>query len=110
MEEGGKTERKTRVSKGRVKRKYKFPNKVALPVRALWETASPEEKEKAHQTAAALLEYWTGRAKKEEVAQKLGIPPLRVWQLSQQALSGLAAALVKQPRAGKKKMRGALPP
>ena len=109
MEEGEKSSRK-RPYKGRVKRKFKMPNRPALAVRTLWETASPEEKEKAHQTAAVMLEYWTGRVRKEEAAQKLGIPPLRVWQLSQQALSGMAAGLVKQPKSGKKKLRAALSP
>jgi hypothetical protein len=108
MEEAQKGE-KRRNSKGRVRRKFKFPVKVAVPVRALWEASSPQEKEKAHQTGAVLLEYWMGRIKKEEAAQKLGIPPLRVWQLSQQALAGLAAGLVKQPKTGKKKLREALP-
>ncbi len=109
MEEAEKGEKK-RISKGRMKRKFKFQMNVALPMKALWETASLQEKEKAHQTAAVMLEYWMGRVTKEEAAQKLEIPPLRVWQLSQQALAGLAAGLVKQPKAGKKKMREALPP
>jgi hypothetical protein len=109
MEEESKNV-KRRAYKGRVKRKFKFPPKVPLPMKALWEAATPEEKEKAHQTAALMLEYWTGRAKKEEVAEKLGVPRLRVWQMSQQALSGMAAGLVKQPKVGKKKLREALPP
>jgi hypothetical protein len=93
-----------------VKRKFKIPTKAALPVRALWETATPQERERAHQTAAMMLEYWMGRAKKEEVAEKLGVPPLRVWQMSQQALSGMAAGWVKQPRSGKKNLQSILPP
>jgi hypothetical protein len=109
MEEGEKQERKKSV-KGRVKRKFKMPNKPAMAVKALWESASPEDREKAHQTAAMVLEYWMGRVGKVDAAQKLGVPPLRVWQLSQQALSGMAAALVKQPRSGKKKLREMLPP
>ncbi len=109
MEEGEKQERK-KSGKGRVKRKFKMPNKPAVAVKVLWESASPEDQEKAHQTAAVMLEYWTGRVRKEEAAQKLGIPPLRVWQLSQQALSGMAAALVKQPKSGKKRLREMLAP
>ena len=109
MEEGGKVDRR-KSGKGRVKRKFKLPPRPAVAVRELWESASAEEREKAHQTAAMMLEYWMGRVRKEEAAQKLGIPPLRVWQLSQQALSGMAAGLVKQPKSGKKKFRGMLPP
>lgn len=99
------------LRRGRVKRKFKFPPKAAIPVRAVWEAASGEEKEKAHQIAAVILEYWMGRLSQDQAAQKLGMPRLRVWQLSRQALSGLAAGLVKQPRKlGKKKLQEALSP
>lgn len=40
----------------------------------------------------------TGKKPREEVARSLDVPPLRVWQLSQQALSGMLAGLLKQPR------------
>jgi len=32
------------------------------------------------------------------MAAALGLPPLRVWQLSQSALSGMLAGLLKQPK------------
>jgi hypothetical protein len=46
----------------------------------------------------AILEYWMGRASKEDVAQRLETSPLRVWQLSQQALSGMLVGLLRLPR------------
>jgi hypothetical protein len=45
-----------------------------------------------------ILEYWLGKKSKAEVAKEIGVKPLRVWQLSQQALSGMMAGLLKQPR------------
>lgn len=33
-----------------------------------------------------------------QVAKELELPPLRVWQLSQAAVSGMLAGLLKQPR------------
>jgi hypothetical protein len=48
-----------------------------------------------------MMEYWMGRASRIEAARKLGIPPLRVWQLSQQAVSGMVVGLLKQPKSRK---------
>src|SRR5262245_47145740 len=79
--------------------KFKLPKSAPKPMRALWDQASQEEKEKAHQAAASILENWLGQVSREEIAKKLGIPRLRVWQMSQQALVGLVAALLKQPKA-----------
>jgi len=45
-----------------------------------------------------ILEYWLGKKSKSEVAKELGVSPLRVWQLSQKALSGMLAGLLVQPR------------
>jgi hypothetical protein len=67
-------------------------------VRGLWEHASEEQREKAHTTCMAILEYWLGHASKQETAQQLEVTALRVWQLSQQALSGMLAGLLRQPR------------
>jgi hypothetical protein len=71
---------------------------VAVPVKGLWESAGEEERKRAHQTGVAILELWLGQASRKEVAARLEVPLLRVWQLSQQALSGLVAGLLKQPR------------
>ena len=73
-------------------------NRAAWPVRGLWENAPPEEKERAHETCMKILEYWLGKKSKGKVAKELEITPLRVWQLSQQALSGMMAGLLSQPR------------
>jgi hypothetical protein len=77
---------------------------LAVPVRALWEHASEEDRSRAHRLGAAMLEWWLGRATKLEVAERLGLPPLRIWQLSQQAISGMLAGLLVQPR-----KRGTMP-
>jgi hypothetical protein len=71
---------------------------VPVPIRGLWQAASEEERERAHETGVAILELWLGQTSRKEIAARLGIPPLRIWQLSQQALAGLTAGLLKQPR------------
>ena len=82
----------------RRKTRFKMPKHVAVPVRGLWESAGEEERKRAHQAGVAILELWMGQASRKEVAARLEVPVLRVWQLSQQALSGLVAGLLKQPR------------
>lgn len=71
------------------------------PVRALWDSASEEERTRAHGACAAILEWWLGRMSRQEVAARLEVGPIRAWQLSQQALAGMAAGLLRQPRARK---------
>lgn len=44
------------------------------------------------------MKTWLGKASREEAAKELGISTLRFWQLSQQAVAGLVAGLLKQPR------------
>ena len=88
----------------------RFPQ-PAPSVRGSWLAASEEERSKAHQLCMAILEYWLGRSSKEQVALRLGMPPLRVWQLSQQALSGMLVGLLRLPRGRVKLAAGsALPP
>lgn len=70
----------------------------AVPVKALWKSASPEEQTQAHRTAILVLEHWMGRMNRKELAQKLGIPQVRVWQISQAALSGMVSGLLRQPK------------
>ena len=91
-------ESKRRVPRRRRKASFKMPKKVAMPVRGLWESASEEERAVAHRTGVAILEMWLGQASRQEVAERLNVPPLRIWQLSQQALSGMVAGLLKQPK------------
>jgi hypothetical protein len=89
----------------RFKKRVRFqPPKPIVPVKALWESASDEERARAHRTCALMIEYWLGQKTKAEMVSLLGLPPLRVWQLSQSALSGMLAGLLKQPRA---RMKGA---
>jgi hypothetical protein len=89
--------------KRRMKTKFKMPPKPAKPVKALWESATPEEQKKAHEMAVVILEHWMGQLSQTEAAQKLGMPWVRIWQLSRQALSGLTAGLLKQPKMRKDK-------
>ena len=77
---------------------FRLPKRAALTVRALWASAEEEERMKAHRTGVAILELWLGQASRKEIADRLQVPPLRIWQLSQQALSGLVAGLLKQPK------------
>ncbi len=88
--------RRTRT--GRKRTVFKCPANAAWPVRGLWEAAPQAEKERAHEICMELLEYWLGKKDKVEVARDLVVSPLRVWQLSQQALSGMMAGLLTQPR------------
>lgn len=100
MERKEKVESKDKLD-GRArrrKRKLPLPSRPAIPVRGLWEAASQEERNRAQEMGMALLEYWTGRVSKEETAEKLGLPPIRVWQMSQQATSGMLAGLLSQPK------------
>lgn len=89
----------TRRRGGR-RRGFRMPRPVAA-VRGLWESATEEQRQRAHRSAAAVMEYWLGRATKVEAASRLEVPPLRIWQLSQQALSGMVAGLLKQPKSRK---------
>lgn len=85
----------------RKRARFKLPPRPPVPVRSLWEAAGQVERERAHKTAIAILEHWLGRASRQQVAEKLGTAPLRVWQLSQQAVFGMVAGLLKQPKARK---------
>jgi hypothetical protein len=82
---------------------------MPAPVRALWKGASPQERERAHQTATTVLKAWLGKVSREEAARELGLTPLRFWQISQQALAGLVAGCLRQPRFRGKADLGATP-
>ena len=69
----------------------------AWPVKGLWDAVSEEERAAAHRMGTLLFEHWLGRISRTELAAKIGQPPVRVWQLSQQALAGLVVGLLKQP-------------
>ncbi|MBI5918140.1 MAG: hypothetical protein HY849_02025, partial [Nitrosomonadales bacterium] len=77
---------------------FGIPEKQPPGVKELWSRAPIEAQQRAHQTCVQILAMWLGKRDREAVAKELSIPPLRVWQLSQQALSGMLAGLLKQPR------------
>lgn len=87
-----------RLRRYRKRTRLKHVPKMSWPVNALWEAASPEEQLRAHKLCMAMLELWLGKTSKQEVSDRLGIPLLRIWQLSQQALAGMTVGLLKQPR------------
>jgi hypothetical protein len=93
------TSPKRRFRRGLKRTKFQVPAKMPLPVRALWQAASAEERERAHRSATEILLAWLGKATREEAAARLGVAPLRFWQLSQQAVAGMVAGLLRQPRA-----------
>lgn len=92
------TAKRRRQRVGRKRTAFRTLPRPAWPVRGLWESAPKEEREQAHRTCILILEYWLGKKSKAQVAGELGVKPLRIWQLSQQALSGMMAGLLKQPR------------
>lgn len=91
--------RRQRVRTGKKRLRFKKLPRPAYPVRALWDLATPEEKERAHRQCVAILEWWLGKSSRQTIAERLELPSLRVWQLSQQALSGMLAGLLRQPKA-----------
>jgi hypothetical protein len=92
--------RRHRTGKKRVR--FKNLPRPAVSVRGLWENATSEEKTCAHKTCMTMLALWLGKIDRLAASAELEIPPLRVWQLSQQALSGMLAGLLKQPRRGRR--------
>lgn len=81
------------------KRRFSRVPRMPVPVKALWERATEEERKRAHETCALLLELWLGKATRAEAAARLKVAPLRLWQMSQQALAGMVAGCLRQPRA-----------
>lgn len=81
------------------KRKMGFRMETpAFPVRAIWELASETERQEAHKMGVLMLEHWLGRMTRKDLGTKLSLPPLRVWQMSQQALAGMVVGLMAQPK------------
>src|SRR3990167_742677 len=72
--------------------------RIAIPIRSLWMMASMEEKIRARETALLMMDYWMGRQTKIQIANALGVPTVRIWQMSQMAFSGMCAAMLKQPK------------
>lgn len=102
--QGSQSPKRTRRGGKRIR--FKHLPKPAMAVKGLWATASEEDRERAQRHGTAILELWLGRKSKDVLAQELSMPPVRVWQMSQMALSGMLAGLLKQPRS----WSGAPPP
>lgn len=68
------------------------------PVRAIWELAPETERQEAHKMGVLMLEHWLGRMTRKQLGDKLNLPALRVWQMSQQALAGMVVGLMAQPK------------
>ena len=92
------SEPKRRRRTGKKRLSFEVPQQMPAGVRELWRASPTAAQQQAHQACVEILAMWLGRKQREEVARTLSIPPLRVWQLSQQALSGMLAGLLKQPR------------
>jgi hypothetical protein len=67
-------------------------------VRGLWEKASEDQRVKARENAKVIMEYWMGRISRAQAVTKVGMRPVRFWQLTQQAIAGMTAGLLTQPR------------
>lgn len=80
--------------------RLKFPS---IPVRGLWDQATESERVLAKQIAMTMLESWVGIKTKSEAAKILGLRPVRFWQMSNQAMAGMMAGCLTQPRVRKKK-------
>src|SRR5262245_9254531 len=91
----GPTPRRRRL--GLKRTRFAVP-RMPAPVRGLWESATTEDQQRAHRTATVILRAWLGKATRDEAARELELSPLRFWQLSQQAVAGLVAGCLKQPR------------
>ena len=87
-----------RTRRGQKRLAFQVPKAMPLPIKALWEAASEEQRSQAHRTATAILATWLGRTSREAAAKELGLSAIRVWQLSQQATCGLVVGCLRQPR------------
>lgn len=96
------SESASRTRTYRKRRRVEKTPRPVYPMRALWDSVTEEERAKAHATCGTILEYWLGVSSKAEVARKLGVPPLRVWQMSQRAVTGMVCGLLRQPRTRRK--------
>ncbi len=86
-----------RTRRGRGRRRVGRWVRPVYPMRAYYDAASEEDRRRAHLLSATILEYWTGVKTKSEAATALSVPPIRVWQMSQRAATGLVCALLTPP-------------
>lgn len=94
------SEKRTRHER---KRRIRVLPPPAISVKGLWEAASLEERERAMEIAIRIIEMWLGKTTRREAAQHLKVPLVRMNQLDRQAMSGLMAGLLIQPRTRKKR-------
>src|SRR5258706_814481 len=71
--------------------------RAVYPISAIWTSAQEEERQKARTLVNELLGYWLGHESKAALARRLAMPPTTVWQLSQRAMSGMLAAMLRPP-------------
>jgi hypothetical protein len=69
----------------------------------LWDQATQDEQKAAKQIAMTILESWVGIKTKSEAARSLSMRPVRFWQMSNQAMTGMMSGCLTQPRVRKKK-------
>ena len=92
------TSARRRRRTGKKRLHFRPPQAMPRGVRELWQSATSEEQQSAHRSCVQILALWLGKRTREDVAANLSLPPLRVWQLSQQALAGMLAGLLIQPK------------
>jgi len=103
-------EPKKRIRRTRKRTRFSIPQHPPQSVKSLWNQANQVDQERAHKYGIAILETWLGKKSRQEAADELGMPVLRIWQLSQQAVSGMLAGLLTQPRTRRSKKMPVLPP
>lgn len=86
-----------REPKRRQRRQVSRWARPVQPVKAIWDAASDEERAKARALTTEILGYWLGYQSKAELARQLEVPPIRVWQMSQRAMAGMVAAMLRPP-------------
>lgn len=72
-----------------------------IPTRGLWDQASEEDRGRAQMFTVIIMEYWMGQRTRLEAEQELEMKPIRFWQLTQQAVAGMCAGLLTQPKMNK---------
>lgn len=75
-----------------------FSDFPAISVRGLWKIATEEERQNAKRLGIKIMQEWTGQISKSQAASDLKMTPVRYWQLSNQAIAGMLAGLLDQPR------------
>ena len=99
---GSEEQTSTMDAKAPVRRRrrtrFKRVPRPVVAMRGLWESATAEQQGEAHQATVWMLEYWLGKISKAQAAQHLGVPQVRVWQMSQKAVAGMVCGLLPQPR------------